>query len=332
MTVPGWLRCVLVVLSVGGLPACAAGSPAHDGGTAASASAPAPSTDPSPSAAYVRTRTAVGNQPCGVVASGATVWVSDYVEGTVRPVDAGTGVVGAPVEVGVHPCGLALGAGSLWVEDFGSDDVARIDLATRKVVATVKVGHQPYDVAFLAGAAWLTDYADGTVSRVDARTGRRTVVRTGGTPIGIAPSAGALWVGLGDGTVARIDPARSVVTARVHVGGGSSWTAYDASSVWVSDPADGAVVQVDARTARVVRTARVGGTPQDGDVGGGGVWVPDKDGSLRRIDVRTGAVTGPWPTTVGNPFVLASDGSRLWTADFAGTDLVSIDPSGLPAG
>jgi len=33
---------------------------------------------------------------------------------------------------------------------------------------------------------------------------------------------------------------------------------------------------------------------------------------LFRIDVRTDAVTGPWPTNDGNPFVLHGYASTLW--------------------
>ncbi len=69
----------------------------------------------------------------------------------------------------------------------------------------------------------------------------------------------------------------------------------------------------------------VGEKPADGSVVAGVAWVPDQDGDLYAI--RDGALTGPWPTGLANPFVLAGYRGRIWVVDFLGTDVVSFDPA-----
>jgi hypothetical protein len=57
--------------------------------------------------------------------------------------------------------------------------------------------------------------------------------------------------------------------------------------------------------------------------------VPCADGSLFRIDVGRNAVTGPWPTNDGNPFVLDGHGSMLWAPDYRGMTVARIDVTEL---
>ena len=288
---------------------------------------------PRPPAAVETTEAAtikVGSKPCGVVVADAKVWVSNFDDGTVQWIDPVTNRASAPVGVGSQPCGLAVGAGSLWVENFGSDDVTRLDLATGKVQATVPVGDQPYDVAFSLGSAWVTDWADGTVSRIDAATNQRSVVEVGGAPTGIAPSAGKLWVALGTAnSVVSIDARSGKVEKRIVMPSPATWTAYDEKAVWISMRDTGDVVRIDTTTGTVVATMHLGGVPQDGAVLGDDVWVPTKSGEVFRLRIADNAVSGPWPTGVTNPFVLAGEGGTLWLPDYAGSDVTRLPVDSL---
>jgi streptogramin lyase len=234
--------------------------------------------------------------------------------------------VGPSIAVGSKPCGLAFGDGSVWVEDYGSAQVTRVDAATGTVEHTYRVGGSPYDVTYAAGAAWVTNYTDGTVSRIDAHSGKVTTLTTGGAPTGIAPSGGRIWVGIGDAGIVGIDPRTSQVTHRIHTPGAAGWTAYDATHVWV-DVGD-MVWELDGRTGAVVRRQRAGAAPEDGSVVDGVAWVPDADSRLRRFG--PGAPRKPFASGVENPFVLAAYGGSVWVVDFAGTDVVRIDPSRVP--
>lgn len=291
--------------------------------------------DGSPSAAdpaYVTARVALGAKPCGIQQAGDRVWVSNYGDGTLQRIDRSTGAAGPPVEVGSEPCGVAVGGGSVWVENYGSNDLTRVDQQTGAVLATVGVGTAPYDVAFARGAAWVTDYYDGTVSRVDAGTNRRSVVRVGGQPAGIAPVAGGLWVARTDGRVVRVDARTARVTDRLTAGAGASWTAYDDTSLWVSDGQAGTVTRIDAVRRKVVATVPVGPNPLDGVVVDGQVYIPTKDGRIYRIDPGTDSVTATFRSTVANPFVITGGDGELWAADFLGTEAVRIDLAAVPTG
>jgi YVTN family beta-propeller protein len=274
-------------------------------------------------------RIKVGQMPCGVVVADGKVWVTNYGDDTLQSIDPKTNRASAPIKVGDQPCGVASGAGSIWVENFGSNDVTRVDAATGQPQATVKVGGQPYDVAFSEGAAWVTEWADGTVSRIDATTNKRTVVSTGGSPTGIAPSAGKLWVPLGGTGVVGIDAASGKVATRLTMPSTAAWTAYTDTAVWVSLRDAHEVVRIDTTTGKVAATMKVGGTPQDAAVLGDAVWVPTREGSVFRIGATDDTVSGPWPTGVGNPFVLSAADGTLWLPDYAGSKVTRIEASSL---
>ena len=314
---------VSVVVALGG---CGGGDgDAADAGPAASRTSSAPT---SSSPAYALARVETGHKPCGILGVDGTVWVSNYGDNTLVTVDPETGAVGEPVRTGSAPCGLAAGAGSIWVEDYGGDQVTRVSTTDGSVQATYDVGDQPYDVTFAAGAAWVTNYGDGTVSRIDATTGRVTEVHTGGTPIGIAPAGGRVWVGLGDQGIAAIDTRTGTVSDTIATDGSAGWTAYDDDHVWVN--VGSTVVQVDPASATITRTVPVGDRPLDGTVADGRVWVGDggADGALYWFPVdgeETQAMSVP--STVQKPFVAAELDGRLWVVDFIGTDVVQLDPA-----
>jgi YVTN family beta-propeller protein len=279
------------------------------------------------SPAYAVARVATGHKPCGILGVDGTVWVSNYGDDTLVTVDPATGELSEPVPTGDAPCGLAYGAGSVWVEDYGSDQVTRVSAAGGTVEATYDVGSQPYDVTFAAGAAWVTNYGDGTVSRIDARTGTVTSIETGGTPIGIAPAHGKVWVGLGVEGIAAIDTATGTVSDKVGTTDKAGWTAYDDDHVWVN--VGPSVVQLDPATATVTRTVAVGDRPLDGTVADGRVWVGDggAGGDLYWFpvdgeDTQAQSVS----STVHNPFVAAELDVQLWVVDFLGTEVVHLDP------
>ena len=283
---------------------------------------------PSETPSYVAARVETGHKPCGILGVDGTVWVSNYGDNNLVAVDPESGEVGEPVSTGSAPCGLAAGAGSIWVEDYGSDQVTRVSMADGTVEATYEVGASPYDVTFADGAAWATNYADGTVSRIDAASGKVTAIDTGGTPIGIAPAAGKVWVGLGDAGIAAIDTGTGEVSDTIDTEGSAGWTAYDDDHVWVN--VGSTVVEIEPATAAITRTVAVGDKPLDGTVADGRVWVGDgaAEGNLYWFpvdgdDTEAQSVS----STLHNPFVAAELDGQLWLVDFVGTEVVRIDPA-----
>jgi hypothetical protein len=279
----------------------------------------------SPTTAPEGVAVTVGPKPCGVLSAAGAVWVSEYGADDVVRLDPATHQVLSRARTGAAPCGMAYGAGSVWVEDYSGSALTRVDARTGRTVTDYAVGDAPYDVAFAAGAAWSTDYNDGTLTRIDASTGRSSKVRVGGSPTGIAPAAGALWVANGTTDLVRVDPVSSRVVGRVALGLHGSWTAYDDRHVWVTDTPAGDVVVVDALAGRLVARVHTGGRPADGDAVEGVAWFPDRDGgSVVGVDAR-GQVVGRHAVGLTDPFVLDSVGRTLWVGDFGG-DTVRVLP------
>ena len=306
-------------------------------GSSRAASAPGPvrstltSSIPSSSAAAPGiTHIKAGTMPCATLGAAGAVWVANIGDNAVRRIDPTTLKLGPPIKTGSQPCGMAWGAGSIWVEDYGDNTVTRIDPTTMST-RSYDVGGSPYDVTFAFGAAWTSNYSDGTVTRIDAASGKTKTITVGSQPVGIAHAGQYVWVAnQGDGTVSSIDPTGRHVQP-LTVGGRPAWTGYDGSQLWVGTVVNGAgeAVQIDATTRKVVRHSAIGPTPNDPDVLGGGVWYPDKNSSLYRVDETNGKVTGPWPLGLTNPFVAAAFDGRLWIADFGGTDVIVVDPGKL---
>jgi DNA-binding beta-propeller fold protein YncE len=87
---------------------------------------------------------------------------------------------------------------------------------------------------------WVADSQNNQVLQVapEAAVGSApSVVRTiavGGRPIGVAAAAGALWVAVENGTVAKVDPLSGDVTDTVTVGGNLGGIYADENTVWVT--------------------------------------------------------------------------------------------------
>jgi streptogramin lyase len=135
----------------------------------------------------------------------------------------------------------------------------------------------------------------------------------------------------GSAEITRID-VRTDKTSSVSFPGAPAWTAWAGDRVWIGSSPDGNIVELDARTAKIVRTTKVGAALNDGDVLDGAVWFPAKGGALYRLDEHTNKLTGPFALGANNPFVAAGYGGKLWIADFGGTQTLVVDPQRLPGG
>ena len=69
----------------------------------------------------------VGRRPGAVAGRGSEIWVTSFIDHTVRRVDPETTrPVGVPVEVPLNPYALALSPGDLWLTAYGRGEVARV--------------------------------------------------------------------------------------------------------------------------------------------------------------------------------------------------------------
>ena len=176
-------------------------------------------------------------------------------------VDPARRAVTATIPVGTNPGRVVAAGGQVWVLDRDDRTLSRTDPQTDTLVAqTIALPSQPGDVLLSAGTLWVASRGDGTVLRMDPRTGRtQGVVRTGGDPVGLAAAYGAVWAATdGSGTLARIDARTGTVTNTIRVGDAPAAVAAGASGgLWVLDPLDATISQVDPRRAAVTATMPV---------------------------------------------------------------------------
>lgn len=140
-----------------------------------------------------------------------------------------------PIPAGA--AGVRAGLGGVWVTRPAADEILHVDPASGMVVATIAVGLGPRFLAVGEGGVWVMNQTDGSVSRVDPTTDTVTAIIDVGEEIhggDIAVGGGSVWVRGGPALLARIDPAKNLVTERYspHPGSGSVAAAEDA--VWVT--------------------------------------------------------------------------------------------------
>ena len=144
----------------------------------------------------------------GVGAGG--LWVSSASTGTVRRIDLGDVVAGAPIAVGRGPAGVTVGHGMVWVANSRSGTVSQVDPSIHSILGEpIEVGGRPGGIDAGTSAVWVANAADDTVSEIDLDSGE-----TVGNPIGVGDAPGAVAVGEdavwiannGDNTITRIEP------------------------------------------------------------------------------------------------------------------------------
>jgi hypothetical protein len=217
---------------------------------------------PSPVVAKI----SVGGQSVEAVAAGpGVVWAVAGCD--VWRIDSNTNLVVAKVagtgRKGLCVRGLAVGAGAVWGAVPGVG-VVRIDPRGNRVVAVVPVGPMDESIAVGAGGMWVAccgqpvpDGGRTGLIRVDPAA-NRVVSRISlpGRPDAVGVSRGGVWVRAARGPVWHVDPARNQVVATIRVPGGLGATrggiAVTSEAVWVSDPANGTLLQLDPERHRVV--------------------------------------------------------------------------------
>ncbi len=147
-------------------------------------------------------------------------------------------------------------------------------------------------------------------------------------PFGSVEANGALWVALiGDGKLAKVDPATNKVLARVKVGFSPFAVAYGAGSLWVANSGSNTVSRVNPRTRKVTKTIKVGIRPYDLTFGAGSVWVANNTShDVTRIDPKRNKVVKRIRAGVEPNGLVVAFGS-LWVGDRLGNALLKIDPA-----
>ncbi|MGN6677791.1 MAG: BTAD domain-containing putative transcriptional regulator, partial [Streptosporangiaceae bacterium] len=169
--------------------------------------------------------------------------------------------------------------------------------------------------------------APNTVAVINtSRAGVTSVVAGIGRPGGIADGAGAAWVtDTANGLLLQVDAAGQVVD-RIQVGRGPTGVAVGGGEVWVANELDGTVSEVNPGAGTQVAVIRVGIGPSAITFGYGSVWVANDIGdSLSRLDAATGTVAAT--VRLGSsPSGIAVGAGAVWVTSQETGELLRVDP------
>jgi virginiamycin B lyase len=276
------------------------------------------------------TRIQVGGRPFSLAEAAGSVWVANFLTGTVQRIDPATSRVTAAIDVGGQPYGLTAGGGSVWVGNNALDSVARIDAATDRVVATIRVGDRPLGLAYDAdhGSVWVADFGDAAVTELDASTNAvvaRAVIP--GEHEDVALGFGWVWIPSEEGTLTRIDPATLTVTGTIPIAADPDFALVAAGSVWTTAYAGSVISRIDPATARVAATFPAHRGLQGIAFDGSDFWAADYDeGRLFRLSPADGSILGHWSTDGGPRDVLVAAGS-IWVANSRAETVLRLTPA-----
>ena len=203
--------------------------------------------------------------------------------------------------------------------------IGAIDPATLETVKEIRVIEQPAEGGTLpiyesandlgagAGVVWAT-FRDRTLAKVS--TGSFDILATVQLPgtdnVVFADGAVLITDKLG-GLVRVVDPLSLRVRDEIEVTGTIDKIASGSEGVWVLDPINGSVTEIDVEQGRAGRSWDVGTGARSLDLGSGWIWVARSDGTLLRVDPSTGESLA---IEIGTPLVAVSvqeePGAPVW--------------------
>ena len=271
----------------------------------------------------------VGGRPFSLAEAAGSLWIANFLSGTVERLDPATNRVTARIQVGGEPYGLAVGGGSVWVGNNGSDSVTRIDTATNQVVARVAVGDRPIGIGYddSDGSVWVANFGDSAVSKIDAATNTvRTRAIVPGEHEDVAFGFGSAWVPSEEGWVTRLDPASLAVQATVTVAADPDFALVANDAVWTTAYQGTGISRIDPASNLATASLPVRQGLQGIAFDGTSFWAANYDDSrLVRLDPETGRTLASWSTDGGPRDVLIAFGS-VWVANSRASTVLRLTP------
>jgi hypothetical protein len=210
--------------------------------------------------------------------------------------------------------------------------------AEPRVVEVVPIGGNPTDGAYAAGSLWVTDYERQQILRIDPAR-RRVIARVAleDGPDEIRAGGGRVWVSgpfaessvEGKSRIWSLDPATGALIARFETGysvgiaplGDGLWSARRANGPQAIDQ-----LSADGRLIRSIPMVAPNGIA----AAGRWVWAVASDGTVSRIEARSGRVDHRWPRLApanasNASHAIVPDGDGAWVLDASGDRIVRLD-------
>jgi virginiamycin B lyase len=185
-------------------------------------------------------------------------------------------------------------------------------------------------VAIGRDAVWVGGTGPDAVHRIDPRRNREvaTVALPGEPCAGLAIGFGGLWVPLCGKTLslARVDlKTNAVKLLPIGPAGPEGGIAASGDSVWMVTDKDGSLARIDPRTGLVRQIVKLPAGSYNPHFSDGVVWVTSIDANLvTAVDAHTGKVLASLATGP-RPRFLTSAGGVIWTLNQGDGSLTRVD-------
>ena len=278
-------------------------------------------------------RIVVGGNPDAIAAGSGYVWASDSFLGTLTRINP-RGLAATPVQVAGFPTDVAAGEGAAWLAlpDRG---------AIQRVAGSGQAGEPrhlrgfPFQVAAGEGAVWAM--SQKSVEKVSPGSGAPDgpPTSTEGPAAAIAAGDGWIWVTRANREVVRISPDDGELSDSAADLPGVFNLTVGEGAVWALSSTSG----TDPRAGTSQKLNRI--DPAKGEVSGDPVgvrgavdvaagfdlvWVATNQGTVLRINPKTGTEVGD-PIRVGRqPSSIAVGEGAVWVADAGDGSVTEIKP------
>lgn len=195
----------------------------------------------------------------------------------------------------------------------------RVVVAVLLVAASAACSLAAPDTASPSVAPVVTPLAPAATVPGWASEGVGAMIVIAGPMTSITADETGVWVRIGYGDIARVDPTLNAAVALISPG----FTQYGhvrvgAGAVWSTDFDHNAVFRIDAETNEIVDEIAVGQNPEGLTVTDDTVWVSNhRDGSISRVDPATNTVVATLivgPEGPSGPKEIVIAGGDLWTS------------------
>lgn len=306
-------------------------SGASQGATGQTTTSAGDSTTPPPSTGPDRP-VPVRGFPVGVSARDGVVYAVTRDGGSLDGFDEETGArVLGPVQLAGEARDVTVVDGVVWVTTGPEGALSRVDpAAAEPAPTTVAAGSDPGPLIGALGSIWVVDTAGAKLLRfpqeLTGDTEPETFDLEASEPVAIAFGQDSLWVADAGGKVVRVDPTDPSEQKAYDVGGRPGSVLVVGGAVWVTDEADGAVVQLDPESGETF-SIPVGGEPRDLAADPERLWVANGDGYATAIILATGATELVDLSGAGGSPQSVAVGQQVWVTTGAGNTLVAIAPA-----
>ena len=284
------------------------------------------SASPSSSVQGVQAEIAVAGSPCFVADAGGSVWVTAFDGNELHEIDPATNQDVDTYPLPDGPCGMVVERDLLWVESPNANQVTIFDPRARRVVDRLRLDGGVFGLVSTPAGLWGVSGRNEALIHIDPRS-RRVIDRVPIEPplAGISFDGKALWAISAREALLQIDPASGAIRQRFvlqHYEPES--VAADGDILWVSSSFEGDVLRVDAETGKVRSRVTVDGSLFGGRVVGDSYWIADNNGTIYRVDTKSGAVVDELEALGFGPIPAAGN---LWTVDFLTDTVYRLDES-----